>query len=82
MFLTVLTHSLLRNTSTQFGHVVFYEECDRQFTLKDRVPVWAVDDVMVVSAIREGVNLLPFEYAPQFDAPLLLRSSNANPSSW
>lgn len=54
--------ALFVRLNAKFGPVVFYEEVADQMTLEDRVPVWAVADVMVVSSIREGVNLLPFEY--------------------
>jgi len=44
------------------GTVVYHEKTASQLSLGDRLSLWRTSSVLVGTAIREGLNLAPFEY--------------------
>jgi trehalose 6-phosphate synthase/phosphatase len=53
---------LCKRINEKYGEVVDYVEWHTNVALEDRVAVWAVSNVILLSSIREGVNLYPYEY--------------------
>jgi trehalose 6-phosphate synthase/phosphatase len=53
---------LCKRINEKYGEVVDYTEWHTNVALEDRVAVWAVTNAIMLSSIREGVNLYPYEY--------------------
>lgn len=54
---------LVNRITNQYGEgVIDYEESYSAFGLLDRVALWLACDILMVTSVREGLNLRPLEY--------------------
>jgi trehalose 6-phosphate synthase/phosphatase len=51
-----------RITNQHGASVIDYAESDAPMTLKERVALWLACDILMVTSVREGLNLRPLEF--------------------
>uniref|UniRef100_A0AAV1U1R5 CBM20 domain-containing protein n=1 Tax=Peronospora matthiolae TaxID=2874970 RepID=A0AAV1U1R5_9STRA len=51
-----------RITKAHGSGCIDYEETSTPFTLEERVALWLASDILMVTSIREGLNLKPLEF--------------------
>ena len=54
--------SLVTRINHAFPGAVVFTECKNGLDIRSRLAYFAITDVLVVTAVREGLNLLPIEY--------------------
>ena len=53
--------ALVERINARFAGAVIFEE-RAEVALAERLALWAITSVLLVTSVREGLNLLPFEY--------------------
>ncbi|TMW65902.1 hypothetical protein Poli38472_003667 [Pythium oligandrum] len=53
---------LVTRITNQHGPVIDYEESTSAMSLKDRLALWLACDILMVTSVREGLNLKPLEF--------------------
>ena len=54
--------TLVARVNGAFPNSVVFQEC-AELDVRSRLAIFAVTDVLVVTSVRDGLNLLPIEYA-------------------
>ena len=60
---TAEVRELVARVNAKFGPVIDYQELRaNQLPTQDRIALWLASDILVIAAIREGLNLHPLEF--------------------